>query len=156
MKNSVYVTANEAGQVIIASKENPTYGYIRLEQKRTIITDRGWVRSRVLSALMHGTVEELESLELAAGEILPGKLVIKESLVPFNIKDPSVDYKVAGNTGIVCMVDDKPVYRKVFYNQSGNDADEVIAHTNGEEIRQANASLMSNKAEQVEEDTFTL
>ena len=157
MMNKVYVTANDAGQVVIASKDNPTYGHIRVEQKRTVITEKGWVRSKTLSALMHGTVDELESLELMAGEILPGKIVIKESLVPFNVKDPSVDYKVAGKTGIVCMQNEQPIYRKCFYNQSGTDIDETISHTNGEAIRQANMKLVeTEEAAEVDNDPFTL
>jgi hypothetical protein len=159
MFSKVYVTANEAGQVVIRSKENPIYGHIRLEQKRTVITDKGWVRSKTLSALMHGTVEELESLEFAAGEVLPGKIVIKESLTPFNLKDPSVDYKIAGNTNIVCVSGDQPIYRKTFYNQSGTDVDETIPHTNGEAIRQANQQLMNEDIQseaEMDNDTFTL
>lgn len=157
MFSKVYVTANEAGQVVVPSKENPMYGHIRVEQKRTVITEKGWVRSKTLSALMHGSVEELESLQFMAGEILPGKIVIKESLTPFNPKDPSLDYKVAGKTGIVCMVDDQPIYRKCFYNQSGTDTDSTISHTNSESIRQANIKFA--EAEEVTEsdnDPFTL
>lgn len=154
MLSKVCVTANEAGQVVIASKENPKYGHIRLEQKRTVITDKGWVRSKVLSALMHGTVEELESLEFTASEILPGKIVIKESLTPFNIKDPSADYKVAGSTNIICMSGDQPIYRKTFYNQSGTDIDETIPHTNGEAIRMANMDMIQETTNEV--DPFVL
>jgi hypothetical protein len=152
MLSKVYVTANEAGQVVVPSKDNSTYGHIRVEQKRTIITDKGWVRSKVLSALMHGTIDELESLGLMAGEILPGKIVIKESLTPFNVKEPSLDFKVAGKTGIVCMVNEQPIYRKCFYNQSGTDIDETITHTNGESIRQANIKMTENE-ELAEVDT---
>jgi hypothetical protein len=157
MLSKVYVTANEAGQVVIPSKDNSNYGHIRVEQKRTVITDKGWVRSKVLSALMHGTVDELESLGFMAGEILPGKIVIKESLTPFNTKEPSVDFKIAGKTGIVCMVNEQPIYRKCFYNQSGTDTDDTISHTNGDMIRQANMKFA--EAEEVAEtdnDPFTL
>jgi hypothetical protein len=157
MLSKVYVTANEAGQVVVPSKDNPNYGHIRVEQKRTIITDKGWVRSKVLSALMHGTVDELESLGFMAGEIIPGKIVIKESLVPFNTKDPSVDYKIAGKTGVVCMVGEQPIYRKCFYNQSGSDIDETLAHTNGDAIRQANIKFTENEeVMEMDNDPFTL
>lgn len=141
MFSRVVVTGNDASQVVIASKENPLYGHIRVEQRRTTMTNKGWVRSKVLSALIHGTVEELESLGFASGEIIPGKIIIKESLTPFNAKDPSVDYKVAGKTGIVCMVDKQPIYRKCFYNPSGTEIDELVSHTNAEQIRLANQVL---------------
>lgn len=157
MLSKVYVTANEAGQVVIPSKDNSNYGHIRVEQKRTVITDKGWVRSKVLSALMHGTVEELESLGFVAGEILPGKIVIKESLTPFNTKEPSVDFKIAGKTGIVCMVNEQPIYRKCFYNQSGTDTDDTISHTNGDMIRQANMKFAeTEEVVEADNDPFTL
>jgi len=157
MLSKVYVTANEAGQVVVQSKDNSNYGHIRVEQKRTVITDKGWVRSKVLSALMHGTVDELESLGFGAGEIIPGKIVIKESLTPFNAKDPSLDFKVAGKTGVVCMVGEQPIYRKCFYNQSGTDIDETIAHTNSNAIRQANIKFTETEEfTDVDNDSFSL
>jgi hypothetical protein len=157
MLSKVYVTANEAGQVVVPSRDNSNYGHIRIEQKRTIITDKGWVRSKVLSALMHGTIDELESLGFMAGEIIPGKIVIKESLTPFNAKDPASDYKVAGKTGIVCMVGNQPIYRKCFYNQSGADIDETIAHTNSDAIRQANIDLTEvEETADMDNDSFNL
>jgi hypothetical protein len=157
MLSKVYVTANEAGQVVVSSKDNSNYGHIRIEQKRTVITDKGWVRSKVLSALMHGTIDELESLGFMAGEIIPGKIVIKESLTPFNAKDPASDYKVAGKTGIVCMVGNQPIYRKCFYNQSGADIDETIAHTNSDAIRQANITLTEvEETADMDNDSFNL
>jgi hypothetical protein len=157
MFTKVYVTANEAGQVVIPSKENPNYGHIRVEQKRTVITDKGWVRSKVLSALMHGTVDELESLGFGAGEVLPGKIIIKESLTPFNAKEPSLDFKIAGKTGVICMVGMQPIYRKCFYNQSGTDIDETIAHTNSDVIRQANIKFTETEEfTDVDNDSFSL
>lgn len=155
MVSKVKVTANEAGEVIVVSKDNSQYAHIRVDQKRTMISDKGWVKVKSVSALLHGTVEELESLGYADGQVLPGKIVIKESLVPFNAKTPEVDYKMAGNTGIVCCVDGQPIYRKAFYNPSGNDQDETIAHDNGEAIRLANAGSAVSTSTDTEEG-FTL
>lgn len=152
MVSKVKVTANEAGDVVIASKENATYGHIRVEQKRTVISDKGWVKVKTISALLHGTVEELESLGYTDGQLLPGKIVIKESLVPFNSANPEGDYKVAGNTGIVCCIDGQPIYRKTFYNPSGNDQDETIAHDNSDAIRLANVKA----SEEAEEEGLSL
>ena len=138
MVSKVKVTANEAGQVVIVSKENQEYGHIRVEQKRTIISDKGWVTVKPISALVHGTVDELEQLGWENGQELPGKIVIKESLVPFNTDNPERDYKIAGKTGIVCCLDGQPIYRKTFFNPSGNDQDETIAHNNSDPIIVAN------------------
>jgi len=141
MKNTVVVTAEGNNQVINQSNDNPLFGYIRLEQKRTIIRSNGWVSSKTLSALLHGTMEELECLNFSAGEVIPGKIVIKESLTPFNMKNPLADVKVAGDTGIICMLDGMPIYRKCFYTTNNNEQDETIAHNNKEEIRCANERL---------------
>lgn len=160
MKNTVYVTAEGNNQVIINSNDNPTFGYIRLEQKRTVIRSNGWVSSKTLSALLHGTVEELECLNFVPGQVIPGKIVIKESLTPFNMKNPLADVKVAGDTGIICMLDGMPIYRKCFYTTNDNDQDETIAHNNKEEIRLANEQLKSESsditADTEEESSFSL
>jgi hypothetical protein len=157
MFNQVIVTGNDAGETIIVSKENPKFGHIRVEQKRTILNNKGWVNTKTISALIHGSVEELESLDFVAGQCLPGKIVIKESLVPFNQKEPTLDYKIAGKTNIVCTVAGQPIYRKTFYNQSGTETDEFVSHDNVDEIRRANAGVKPNVS--VEESTdvdFTL
>jgi hypothetical protein len=139
MVSKVKVTANEAGDVIVMSKENNKYGHIRVEQKRTVISDKGWVKVKPVSALLHGTVEDLAEFGFEDGQLIQGKIVIKESLVPFNAENPEKDYKMAGSTGIVCCVDGQPIYRKTFYNPSSNDQDETVAHDNSEAIRLANA-----------------
>jgi hypothetical protein len=155
MFNQVIVTGNDAGEAIIVSKENAKFGHIRVEQKRTIMNNKGWLNTKVLSALVHGSVEELKSLDWVAGQFLPGKIVIKESLTPFNMKDPSNDFKIAGRTNVVCTVEGQPIYRKTFYNMGGNELDEFVSHDNVDEIRRANQAVSANVSE---EDTvdFTL
>jgi hypothetical protein len=155
MVSKVKVTANEAGDVIVMSKDNSKYGHIRVEQKRTVISDKGWVKVKPVSALLHGTVEDLEQFGFQDGQLLGGKIVIKESLVPFNSENPEKDYKIAGTTGIVCCVDGQPIYRKTFYNPSANDQDETIAHDNSEAIRLANAESEVSGSTDTEEG-FTL
>ena len=148
MFNQVIVTGNDAGEAIIVSRENPKFGHIRVEQKRTIMNNKGWVTSKVLSALVHGSVEELRSLDWVAGQFLPGKIVIKESLIPFNMKDPSNDYKIAGRTNVVCTVEGQPIYRKTFYNMGGNENDDFVSHDNVDEIRRANVVISTNVSEE--------
>lgn len=148
MFNQVIVTGNGAGETVIVSKENPKFGHIRVEQKRTIMNNKGWVNTKVISALIHGSVEELNSLGFAEGEVLPGKIVIKESLFPFNVKEPTADYKIAGRTNIVCTVGGQPIYRKTFYNQSGTETDEFVSHDNVDEIRRANQAMSAHVSEE--------
>lgn len=140
MNTSVQVTANKAGQVVISN--NNGYGFIRVSQTRMQLDERtGFVAPKTLSALIKGKVEHLEMFNYKAGQELPGKIVIKESLEPFNTKNPEKDYKIAGDTNVVCCVDGQPIYRNCFYNVSGTDMDELIAHTNTDAIREAISSL---------------
>jgi len=69
----------------------------------------------------------------------------------------SLDFKIAGKTGVVCMVNEQPIYRKCFYNQSGTDTDETISHTNGDAIRQANIRFVeTEEVADVDNDPFSL
>jgi hypothetical protein len=136
MNKNVTVTANAAGQVVNISKNNPEYGYIRVAQSRTSM-EGGWVRTRSLSALISGKVEELKALGLTNGASLPGKIVVSESLTPFNEDAPEKDYKVAGDTGIVCSFEGTPICRKTMYTDSIEATDTLIEHDNREAIQDA-------------------
>ena len=147
MNNSVKVTANEAGQVVNISKNNPEYGYIRVTQQRTSM-EGGWVRTRSMSALISGKVDELKSLGLVNGAKLPGKIVVMESLTPFNESEPEKDYKVAGDTGIVCSFEGQPICRKTTYTDNLEAADTLIEHDNYDVIKAAYAESQAASKEE--------
>ena len=147
MNSKVKVTADEAGNVVIVSKNNPEWAHIRVEQARIVIDDSGFARKKVISALVHGTVEDLKSFGWVKGLELPGKIIFKESLEPFNVSQPERDYKIAGKTGIVCCQDGQPIYRKTFYTLNNAAEDRSEAHTNIEDIRAAYADGAEVKEE---------
>ena len=66
---------------------------------------------------------------------------MKDSLQPFNKKNPERDYKIAGKSGVVCCKEDQPIYRKNFYTLDPNASDIKLQHTNGEEIIAAYAAI---------------
>jgi hypothetical protein len=140
MNTKVIVTADENGNVIGVSKNNPEYGYIRVEQTAPMVTDKGWLKISKRSSLIKGKVEDLQILDYVAGQTLPGLIVIKESLTPFNTESPDRDLKIAGDTGVVCRVDDQPIYRQTFYTTNPNAYDELITHDNTEEIKEVQAA----------------
>lgn len=146
MNTSVKVTADKAGNVISSSDNNPVWGYIRVEQSRATIDDQNFARKTTLSALIYGKVEDLTSFGWKAGTELPGRIAVVESTTPFNPKAPEKDLKVAGSTGIVCMLGDEPIYRKNVYKADANASDETIEHTNGEEIKAAYDSARKSEA----------
>ena len=135
MNNKVRVTADKNGNVVGVSQNNPEYGYIRVEQRVIQVNDQGWLRNTKRSALIKGKVEDLVECAYQEGETLPGKIVVMESFKPFNSLNPDRDLKIAGSTGIICRVDDQPIYRQSFYTTNPNAVDELIMHDNSEEIK---------------------
>lgn len=138
MQNKVQIIPDELGNVIRVSQNNADYGHLRLEQQRVIFGNSGWVNKKSVSTLLHGKVEDLRDMGLQNMTELPGKIIINESLEPFNTNDPDRDLKMAGKTGIICCQDGQPIYRKTTYVSDINAEDTLIAHTNGDAIREAN------------------
>lgn len=132
----VRVTKDKEGNVITVSEKNPEYGHIRVEQECFQINDQGWLKSSTRSAIIHGKIEDLVKTGYKDGTEIPGKIVIIESLKPFNQEDPDKNLKIAGETGVICRVDDEPIYRQTFFTPNQNSFDELINHTNTDEIRE--------------------
>jgi hypothetical protein len=132
--------ADEAtGAVVNVSTNNPEYGYIRVQQVRTMIDDNGFLRRKPVSALIPGTLAELQESGFFAGQQLDGKIIVEESLEPFNEKTPERDLKVAGETGIVCTLGGQPIYRRTKFSFDASSTDTLIKHDNVEELRAAYA-----------------
>jgi len=140
METKVKVTGDELGNVIHQSTNNPEYGYVRIEQVRSVIDDNGFLRRRTISALIQGNLEDLKEEGYTAGKELPGKIVVIESLKAPNKKDETKNLKYAGNTGVVCTLNNEPIYRRTVYSIVSNATDELIKHDNSEEIKAANGT----------------
>jgi hypothetical protein len=139
MNSKVKVIADANGVVINQSQNNPEYGYVRVEQTRTLVDDNGFLRRKSVSALIQSTVSDLQECGFYAGQELPGNVVVMESLEPFNKKHPERDHKVAGETGILCTLEGAPIYRKTVYTTASNAEDVTIKHDNVDELRVAYA-----------------
>jgi|NOAtaT_6_FD_contig_21_7612376_length_918_multi_7_in_0_out_0_2 hypothetical protein len=140
MYSKVVVKADENGNVIGVFKNNPEYGYVRVEQVAPVISDTGWLKTAKRSSFIKGKIEDLQKLSYKANQEIPGKIVIVESLIPFNMENADRDLKVAGDTGVICRYDDQPIYRRSFYTTNTKIEDEVIHHTNADEIREVQAA----------------
>jgi hypothetical protein len=138
--SKVKVSIDAGGNHITASS-TPGFGYIRLVQSRPVFNEQNFLKIQTVSSLVHGTLADLRSLGWEPNAEIPGNLVIKESVVPFNKKDPDRDLKIAGKTGIVCSLNGQPIYRKAFYDKTGLQEDVLVQHDNIEEIRQAFAAI---------------
>lgn len=156
------VSADEAGNVIGVSNNNPEYGYIRIEHVSHQINNEGWFKLSKRSALIKGKVDELKQANYKAGDIILGKIIVKESLEPFNSVNPEKDLKMAGANGIVCKVGEQPIYRNTFYTPDVYTEDEFISHDNTEEIKNANvankelAGVLLSKLSEKKDSTVTL
>lgn len=159
-ESKVVVKADDLGNVIGVSKNNPEYGYVKIQQSTIQINDQGWLRPVVRTALIKGKVEDLLNCDFQPEQVLPGKIIVRESLIPFNNDNPDRDLKIAGDTGIICRLDDQPIYRQTFYTQNVNAVDEFIMHTNTNEIKDVLAAQkeFGNKLTRrvVSESTVTL
>ena len=140
MTPKVRVTADDNENVIGIFKNNPEYGYIRVEQASPVISDTGWLRVSRRSSFIKGKVDQLLACNYSNGQELAGKIVVIESLVPFNMDNPDRDLKIAGDTGVICRINDQPIYRQAFYKTNPNATDDLIYHTNADEIREVQSA----------------
>jgi hypothetical protein len=150
MNSKVKIVANATGAVINQSETNPEYGYVRVEQTRTIVDDNGFLRRKTVSALVQGETTVLEASGFYNGQELPGNIVVEESLEPFNKKNPERDLKVAGETGIICTLAGAPIYRRTRYSVASNVEDTLIKHDNVDELR---AAYSAPKASAIQANT---
>jgi hypothetical protein len=135
MTEKVTVCGDDDNNVITVSEKNPEFGWIFVEQL-ALIFQNDWVRTTKRKARIMGSVETLNKIGYTKGQVLPGKIVVKESFQPFDHTNPDRHLKIAGDCGIICRVDDQPIYRKSFYTLNENEQDELIMHNNTEEIRE--------------------
>ena len=136
MNGKVRVLGDDQGNVIRLSK-NLEFGYVQLQQVTLEFNSKGWLREIRRSTNVHGKLEDLKSFGFKKDQILPGKIVIKESLEAFDQKDSIRNLKIAGKTGVVCRLYDQPIYRQSYYTENLSESDELIYHTNVDEIRDA-------------------
>lgn len=143
MSNPVKVVADANGNVIQLSK-NKEFGYVRVSQEVEEYTEEGFIRDRTLSALIHGTIEKLVSKKWEDGTELPGRIIIKEQHHAFDEEDGDRDLKRAGATGVICRVDDEPIYRRTFYSEDLTAQHQLIRHNNSDEIKAATKEMTKN------------
>jgi|TARA_B110000967_G_scaffold185858_1_gene206494 tetratricopeptide (TPR) repeat protein len=143
MQNKVKIIADEMGNVIRQSSTSSEYGYVRLQHDRVTFGITGYENCQQLSTLLHGKLEDLQSLGLGSMETIPGRIIIKEQLAPFSQNDPDRDLKYAGDTGIICCVDGEPIYRTTFYVADATSQDVLIKMNNTQQVdNEVNESFM--------------
>ena len=151
MNSKVTVLADETTKTVVnVSQNNSDYGYVRVQQIRTMIDENGFLRRKPVSALIPGTLIELTEAGFYAGQQLDGKIVIEESLEPFNEKNPERDLKIAGETGVVCTFGGLPIYRRTKFTFDGVAADTLVKHDNVDQLRAAYAKTSKNNSDAIQ------
>lgn len=135
MTTKVKVQADELGNVITPTS-NPEIGYIKLEQKSNIINGN-WIKNQRKTCLIFGKFEELQDFGFKKDDELDGNIIIEESFIPFNENNAEKEMKMAGSTGIPCLLDGQPIYRRQRYTTNLNETDILIQHNNVAEIKEA-------------------
>lgn len=135
MTTKVKVTSDELGNVITPTA-NPEIGYIKLEQKANIINGN-WIKNQKKTCLIFGKFEDLQEFGFKKNDELDGNIIIEESFIPFNEKNAEKEMKMAGDTGVPCLVDGQPIYRRTRYTTNPSETDILIQHNNTTQIKEA-------------------
>lgn len=138
MISAVTVQPDKNGNVITLSVNNPEWGYVRLVQDTPLFHKNSIMEVKSVSALLVAKLVDLEKMQYHAGQELPGQIVIEEAHSPFQENDSDRHLKRAGDSGVLCRVDDQPIYRRTYYTKDMSIEHTLIAHSNSEEIREAN------------------
>lgn len=146
----VIVTAKNGR--VVQSTRNANVGYIRVVQhKLKTGCSNAFIKYGQESALVLGSMKDLEALNWEDGQEIPGKIVTREQSKPFNT-DPRyrhLDLKKDPVTDVVCKIGGQPIYRKNFYTCDLEASDVFIEHDNRDEIISARTKVST------ENDTST-
>lgn len=156
MNSKVKVCCNDNKEVIIISKKNPEWGHIKVEQHVTEVDENGFGKARKRTALIPGKIDDLKLFGWKANQEVDGKIIIKESIIPFNPKNPDYDIKIAGASGIVCTVNGQTIYRKSFFSQHPNAYDILVRHDNEADIQAAYQEIKEHIEDHNVGEDFTL
>lgn len=157
MKSKVTIVADATtGAVINQSPNNPEYGFIRVQQFVNHYDDNGFLRRRKSTAIVSGPMTDLQDAGYHNGMELPGKIIVQESVTPWNEKNPDRELKVAGATGIVCRIDGNPIYRRTLYTEKENVNDTFLAHDNIDELRFAYKEQKESGTKKIVDADFTI
>ena len=153
MDSKVKVVADATTGLVINQSQNPEFGYVRVVQTRVVIDDNGFMKRKEYSALIHGLVEDLQTVGYYDGQELVGNIIAEESLDPFSKKGPNKP-KTAGDTNVVCTLGGFPIYRRTKYTTKSNAEDILIAHDNKAEVKAAYANAANKKPAMQPNESF--
>jgi hypothetical protein len=123
-KNPTIVAHPVTSEVVTQNPDKPDYGSIRVDQVITTM-ENGFLNRSKRVAFIGGKLEDLKELGYKAGQVLPGKNVIKESTTPFyDRQQPKINPK----TGEVVTINGQEIYRQTVYTADAHAQDELVQH----------------------------
>jgi hypothetical protein len=147
MKNSVVVIANKTTGLVfnstgISVKDGKEYGWYTVQ---STFVDRSGALDKVtvLSALRSTSAEAFNAAPLVAGEILDGKIIIKESTTknPFRANQ---EPKRKGKDGGILLFNGQPIYRETEFTTDLNAQNVLVAYTSEAPVAASTASAKLN------------
>ena len=133
--NPIIVVAHpETKSVITPSSSTEGWGSIRVEQSAFEVNN-GIINQKKRVAFFRAKLEVLNALGLVDGQALPisGKIVVKESMAPFYEGQKPKQTP----SGVVLKANGQPIYRETSFSANLDTCDELIPHTNVEEVKAA-------------------
>lgn len=132
MKNQVVVIANKNSGLVfnstgISAKDGKEYGWYTVQ---STFVDRSGALDKVtvLTALRSTSLEAFNAAPLVAGEILDGKIIVKESTTknPFRANQ---EPKRKGKDGGILLFNGQPIYRETEFTSDLNAQSVLVAYT---------------------------
>ena len=118
----------ETGAVITPSTNNPAFGTIRLDELKKSL-EGGFGQDQKRSAFVRGSMEFLNSLNLKAGQSLPGKIIKRESFEPFYEGQTP---KINPTTAEIVLTNGRETYLEFVYTEDANATDQWVGANNAE------------------------
>ena len=107
---------------VVPFNSNPELGYVKVQQVVLQVKD-GWSREKVLTAFVKADIATLEKYYNQEGTTLPGKIVVRESSVPFfEGHQPKINPK----TGEQVLSGGSPVFRETFFTTNMAEHDSLL------------------------------
>lgn len=147
MKNQVVVIANKNSGLVfnstgISAKDGKEYGWYTVQ---STFVDRSGAMDKVtvLTALRSTSADAFNAAPLAAGELLDGKIVVKESTIknPFRANQ---EPKRKGKDGGILLFNGLPIYRETEFTTDLSAQNVLIAYTSEAPVAATTASAKLN------------
>lgn len=152
--SNVRIVPGKTGQLVTASTNNASYGFIKMESVENVIIN-GWLKPLKRNCLLRGDTEGLTSFVKSLKDLtLPGKICIleyTEDTIPETIAKEFLNknlpfaeaisgfVKRAGADGPVLTKDGKKIVKFQKYDMSGDVLDVMVQHDNVTEVMASKA-----------------